>query len=896
MRRATWILLAALLLAPAAATAAPPLAERSPVRPGAWWDPARAGSGFELHAVGDQLAAGWFTYEADGRPVWYTAQGTYTASGTGEMALLRHAWRDGAYAGHEAVGSLRLEFRNPESTTAHWRLGADQGRQDLRPFLVGLASPEIDRSGLWFNPAQAGWGLSVNESGRAFAATLFAYDAEGQPRWWTGEGTPERVMLRMYAGACPACAPRPPSSGNPAQLALAGGVDTLRITGFESATSLAPGLLLRDAGIAQITRPAAARLADRTLAAFDDEAALRRWLLPALESVPLYGGAIDFSPPPPHVAFSNTNLQEFGVDEAGRVKSDGRFVYAFAHEAATRAALPEVRVLPVAADGAMVGSPRQFALSHRETGRWMDEASLYLDDARLVALTGSRAASYFGAPWTDVDAWRGGSTRVEIFDRSVPDAPRSLWFARFDGHLVASRRVGDRLVLVLRHAVQLPGLVRGPTSDAQRAGNRRLFDATATVALLPQYAVGYAAPGPLLAASDILLPPPGGQQPQPQFVSVVAIDLAARRVESALAIAGFVDAVFAAPRNLYLASSRFDSARLGLPGFSEPPTASTDVHRIAIDGPALRVVGSGNVEGHLGRAPDVAPLRLSEAGEHLRVATSSGNAWGGVVTNRLSVLEPSTLVPGLLRTAAVLPNARRPEPLGKPGELLYGTRFVGDRLYAVTFERVDPLYVVDLADPLDPRIAGAVDLPGFSDWLHPLPGGLLLGVGRDARSSAGITWFQGLQLNLFDVRDAARPTVLQQVLVGKRGSESALLAHPHAYSEFQPAGAPLAFALPARVHDGPPIAGTGDWASYAWSWSGLLRYELAGSGADARLRALEPLVVERAPGSVPALGDQPWMDPAADGARSVLFPQGTVYVGDGRFWHRRADGVMTGPL
>ncbi len=881
------------------ATAAPAasLQDRSPVRPGPWWLPERAGSGFEFHTIRDQFAVGWFTYEPDGSPTWYTAQGTWTADGTAEMPLQRHAWRDGRHAGAVTVGSLRLTFRGAERVEAQWTLGVDRGTWNLVPFEYGGAPPEVNRSGLWFDALRAGWGLSVGEAGAVRTATLYAYDADGRPRWWSGAGETAQLTLQRFRGACPACAPAASAPTGTLQLSLTGSDDrALRMDGVVTGTPLAAGLGLEGARLGQLTVPASQRLADRTLARFDSDTALRRFLLPALETRPISWGSVDFSPPPAPVCFSNTNLQEFGVDEAGRVKSDGRAVYAFAHDASTRDVLPTVRILPVTSDGAAFGATTEVPLSYRETGRWTADSGLYLDDTRLIAVTGSQAASLTPVPWSDTTAWRSGTTRVEVFDRTNPFAPRSRWSASFDGHLVASRRVGDRLVLVLRHAVEIGGIVTAPTTEAQRANNRRLFDATVTHALLPKYAIGDATPRPLVEPAEIQLPPPGAQEPQPQYVLVIAIDLAQPRVQSVVAIAGAVDAVYVAPRSLYLASARFASARIGLPGFTEPALPLTDVHRIALDAPSLAVVGTGTVEGHLGRTPDTAPLRMSEADGRLRVVTSSQTLWGGRVANRLSVLEPSATVPGLLRTAAVLPNARRPEPLGKPGEQLYGARFVGDRLYAVTFQRVDPLYVVDLADALDPRIAGAVELPGFSDWLHPLPGGLLLGVGRDVRTSGATTWFQGLQLNLFDVRDASRPTVLQQVVVGRRGSESALLAHPHAYSELQPAGGPLQFALPARVHDGPSGNGNDDFAAYRWTWSGLLRYELAGSGADARLRPLEPLVVDRSPGIDPRLADSPWLDPAASGARSVLFPEGTIYVGDGRFWHRRADGVVTGPL
>ena len=96
-------------------------------------------------------------------------------------------------------------------------------------------------------------------------------------------------------------------------------------------------------------------------------------------------------------------------------------------------------------------------------------------------------------------------------------------------------------------------------------------------------------------------------------------------------------------------------------------------------------------------------------------------------------------------------------------------RFVGDRGYLVTFRQVDPLYVLDLSDPADPRSAAVLEVPGFSDWLFPLDGGLLFGVGKDADATGRQ---QGVKVALFDVRDAANPRVLDSRRYGQPGSST----------------------------------------------------------------------------------------------------------------------------
>jgi uncharacterized secreted protein with C-terminal beta-propeller domain len=81
---------------------------------------------------------------------------------------------------------------------------------------------------------------------------------------------------------------------------------------------------------------------------------------------------------------------------------------------------------------------------------------------------------------------------------------------------------------------------------------------------------------------------------------------------------------------------------------------------------------------------------------------------------RLSILREQG---GQLTLVGSLPNARRPASLGKPGENLYASRFLGGRGYLVTYRLIDPLYVLDLSDPIDPKVAGELEVSGYSDYL-----------------------------------------------------------------------------------------------------------------------------------------------------------------------------------
>ena len=161
------------------------------------------------------------------------------------------------------------------------------------------------------------------------------------------------------------------------------------------------------------------------------------------------------------------------------------------------------------------------------------------------------------------------------------------------------------------------------------------------------------------------------------------------------------------------------------------------------------------------------------------------------VDHLLYVLRESPTEPAL-DIVSSLPNDARPDPIGKPNEQLYGVRFLGDRAYAVTFLQIDPLYVLDLADPADPQIAGELEVTGFSDFLHPVSDELLLGLGAGA---AG-----GVKLELFDVSDLSAPLSRGSATIGEQNAHSEARWNRHAFTYQADVAGVDRFTVPATTY------------------------------------------------------------------------------------------------
>ena len=875
------------------------LAERSPFTQGHWWDPSRSGNGFEIFNTANQAMVIWYTYDSVGRPIWYTAQGDVASLGTQpSWPLLQHRWVDGRKGGSEVVGSLRLDVRHPEAIDVAWEVRGKSGTWSVQPFTLSSTVSEVDHTGSWFDAANSGWGFTFTEQGDVIGGVLFTYDTAGAPTWVAGfERNNASVELYATNGACPSCAYTPTVKRSVGRLAFEFRGEGEMVLRSALALPMAAGVNVDGAKVTQLGRVASLRAADRQLAAFHSDKALKDYLEAGMLNVSSTGAGSDFSAAPPPTAFSLTNLQEAGVDESDVVKSNGRHIYTYATTGLYGTRAPVVRIAVVGGEGEGLEMRGSVAL-RSGAGTPLSNAGLFLHGEKLISVAGTITYSYVASPWFSSYSWMRGQTHVEVMSLANPDLPETVWRAEIEGHIVATRRIGDRVYVVSRFVPYLPVFSYGAQAPGAVAQNRALLANAPLSALLPSVRINGGEAAPLVQASAVFAPPQGARKPLADMVVITAIDLASPRIAQSIAIVGPVETVYASTTNLFVASSRYElrtSAGQILP--VEPAIYLTDLHQIRLGTDAMSIVGSGTIEGYLGYDPDKAPFRLSELDGRLR-AVSSSQMWGSG-KNRVTILEPSVVAPGLLKMVSFLPNANRPQTLGKPNEQLYGTRFMGDRLYAVTFKKVDPLYVVDLSNVADPRIAGELQVPGFSDYLHPLPNGLLLGFGKDARPSDAsgdgqFAWFQGLQLTLFDVADAGRPREIQRVVMGKRGSDSALLRHHHAFSALTLSDNLSSIGIPARIHDGTPTYNSGDSSYYPWQESGLMRFELRGkTPADAQLVRMPSLITHRA-GSTSDAGS--YYDAAANGGRSILYRNGTVYIGNGQFWRQDIGGNTYGPF
>jgi uncharacterized secreted protein with C-terminal beta-propeller domain len=343
---------------------------------------------------------------------------------------------------------------------------------------------------------------------------------------------------------------------------------------------------------------------------------------------------------------------------------------------------------------------------------------LYRDKALVLLPTGT-AGGIAGAHLLLVDLSTGTPTVASGFV--------------IDGQLVDARQVGSVVRVVTHSAPRIPGILDGVANGVDQAGPDQW---------LPRYAVSE--PGRTTTGRvDCARVRRPAVYSGSSLLTLLTFDLNQPALSdgSPLTVVADGGTVYATPTSLYvLAAAR----------------ATTDVFRFDTTGAdAPRFVASGSVPGYV-----LNEYAVSEWQGDLRVATTINQS-----TSSVYVLRP---------TGDVLSPVGHVDGLGH-GQKIYAVRYLGPVGYVVTFRQTDPLYTLDLSDPSRPVVTGALEIDGYSAYLHPVAPGRLLGVGQTSDPATGRN--HGLAVSLFDVSDPAQPTRL---------SRFELLGAGHSIAEFNP--------------------------------------------------------------------------------------------------------------
>ena len=519
------------------------------------------------------------------------------------------------------------------------------------------------------------------------------------------------------------------------------------------------------------------------------------------------------------VSYSDTNIQVAGVDEADIVKTDGKYIYTLNADG--------IHILETTNDGQ---SKLIKTIDTKKEDNYQ-ATEMYLKDNLLVAIYNSMSpvACYFrntveptenssetsynstavsskadstvnsaalsssseqdsavsqdtNQSQTDSDDiqtdnpsedkpvskvidshfyWDCG-VEVVIYDITDKANPKVMRTFNQDGSLVSSRMVGDNLYLISNRYIYKEDLeskdyqliVPNVQDSNNNDGQPSALDADC-ISIMPDFE-------------------------QTSYLITTGLNITNNDPADCSAVLGTGSTVYATTDTLYVAAPEWEYTETMKNGnLISESKCTTKILRYALNDGKIIATGSGEVPGNI-----LNQYSMDEYNGNFRIATTV-DSWdedgNNNSVNNLYILDSNLNILGKVENLA-------------QGESIKSVRFMGAKVYIVTFETVDPLFVIDASNPSSPKVLGQLKIPGFSEYLHPYSENLIIGFGYDTTTHTN-TWEDhtgqqysedaivtaGLKLSLFDVSDPVNPKEIDTLVLGEYGSYSEATYNPKAF-------------------------------------------------------------------------------------------------------------------
>ncbi len=460
--------------------------------------------------------------------------------------------------------------------------------------------------------------------------------------------------------------------------------------------------------------------------------------------------------------YSTTNVQVEGVDEADIIKNDGEYIYYYNQRQ------HEVAIIKSPVEGTTIDVDNAKVIKTINIPESFNALQMYVTNDRLIMLS-QRWTNAVSQGYID----RSARMDVIVYDISDINDPALIKFSDMDGSYTDSRMIGDKLYVVSQLNVNwgFPWYM-GLPMDKVMINADDMLPKTIDIAYTQDKADQNLTIGDTKFPYEISVQKPNcneifyvlpskesvqkfGITPSFSVVRVIDTDAVATSVKTKTAF-GSTQTIHMSQDNLYLADPLYTSyafscpinARCMLPRYGGGE--HTLIHKFALTAGDVDYKASTIVQGS-----PLSQYSMSEddAG-NFRILTTNRSP---EVTTHFFVLNETLDLEGMLMNI-------------EPGEQFKSSRYIGDKLYLVTFEQIDPLFVVDIATPKTPKIIGELKIPGYSTYLHPyapleLGVQYLIGIGYDTTTNQwGGTQNGGIKVDLYKV-DYNKKDAKGQVLV-----------------------------------------------------------------------------------------------------------------------------------
>ena len=470
--------------------------------------------------------------------------------------------------------------------------------------------------------------------------------------------------------------------------------------------------------------------------------------------------------------YSGTNNQEQGVDEADFIKTDGYHIYILNDGLLTILGVPEYGEITFESEMEVEGYVLEMMLSEDRLVLLSTVNGWNLEEGDpLKALVMDDDGDYW---------WRTESltklTVIDISNRSSPEQVRELYI---EGYYMTAREVEGTVRMINHGWMNVPGIKTWLTypeqywnsnyNDSQRKEMRELaawqsmqeneamVQNLSLADFVPQV---YERTGQTIqthtltdkGCNDFITSEDGMSR---GITSIMTLDMNSEDFSfEADHLVSNWPVVYSSLDMLVIAERSQDWWWFwGNDDLDE----TTNIHSFNIGGDGETIyTGSGRINGTV-----LDQFCLSEYEGKLRITSTTGqwNRWWmqnpEPMENHVFVLEHGLDEAGHETLVEIGHIGGIAE-----GERIWSARFVGDTGYIVTFEQIDPLWVIDLSNPSNPVILGELEVPGVSTYIHPLGDGQLLTIGIGPRNDdgTGLDWSK-TQLSLFDASNASNPTL-----------------------------------------------------------------------------------------------------------------------------------------